>query len=76
MTPKELFYQRLKELEASPKSDRDKLVKDLELDSLDFVELLIWAEEEFNISISDERADKIKTVGHFIKAIERELRAK
>jgi len=76
MTPRDAFYNRLKEIEAPAKADRDKLVKTLGLDSLDFVELFMWAEEEFNISITDEEADKIKTVGQFIKVIEKKVKTK
>jgi acyl carrier protein len=37
-------------------------VNDLGADSLDVVELVMALEEEFNIEISDEDAEKIKTV--------------
>jgi acyl carrier protein len=37
-------------------------IDDLNADSLDLVELIMALEEEFNIKISDEEADKIKTV--------------
>ncbi|ACY40111.1 acyl carrier protein [Blattabacterium sp. (Blattella germanica) str. Bge] len=43
---------------------------DLGADSLDIVELIMEFEKEFNISISDERAEKITTVGEAIQAIE------
>ncbi|WP_185858815.1 acyl carrier protein [Blattabacterium cuenoti] len=43
---------------------------DLEADSLDIVELIMEFEKEFNISISDEKAEKITTVGEAIQAIE------
>ena len=38
-------------------------IDDLNADSLDLVELIMAIEEEFNVKISDEEADKIKTVG-------------
>ena len=44
---------------------------DLNADSLDTVELVMEFEEEFEISIPDEQAEKIQTVGQaidFIKA--------
>ena len=36
---------------------------DLKADSLDIVELILSLEEEFDISISDDKATKIHTVG-------------
>jgi acyl carrier protein len=38
-------------------------VDDLGADSLDIVELVMALEEEFGVSIPDEQAEKIKTVG-------------
>jgi acyl carrier protein len=46
-------------------------IDDLNADSLDIVELVMAMEQEFNISIPDEEAERIKTVGdavRFIKA--------
>ncbi|WP_185871039.1 acyl carrier protein [Blattabacterium cuenoti] len=43
---------------------------DLGADSLDIVELIMEFEKEFNISISDEKAEKITTVGEAIQAVE------
>jgi acyl carrier protein len=40
-----------------------KFIEDLGADSLDIVELVMALEEEFNIEIPDEEADKLKTVG-------------
>ncbi len=40
-----------------------KFVDDLGADSLDLVELVMALEEEYNIEISDEDAEKILTVG-------------
>jgi acyl carrier protein len=45
-------------------------VDDLGADSLDTVELVMALEEEFNIEISDEEAEKIKTVADAVKYIE------
>ncbi len=39
-----------------------RFVEDLGVDSLDLVELILAYEEAFNISISDDDAEKIKTV--------------
>jgi len=43
---------------------------DLGADSLDTVELIMEFEKEFGISISDDQAEKISTVGDAIKYIE------
>lgn len=45
--------------------------QDLGLDSLDAVELIMNFEEKFGIEISDEEADKIKTVGDALACIEK-----
>ena len=37
-------------------------IEDLNADSLDLVELIMTLEEEFNVKISDEDAEKIQTV--------------
>ena len=39
---------------------------DLEADSLDLVELIMAFEEEFDVEISDEEAQKITTVGEAV----------
>ncbi|MBN2125877.1 MAG: acyl carrier protein [Deltaproteobacteria bacterium] len=48
-------------------------VDDLGADSLDQVELIMAMEEEFNISISDEDAEKIATVQDAIDYINKAL---
>ncbi len=56
--------------------DKDKVkpdtsfVNDLGADSLDTVELVMELEEEFNINIPDDSAEKIETVGQAIEFIE------
>jgi acyl carrier protein len=44
-------------------------VDDLGADSLDIVELVMALEEEFGVSIPDEQAEKIKTVGDAVDFI-------
>jgi acyl carrier protein len=55
--------------------DKDKVkpetsfVNDLGADSLDTVELVMELEEEFNVNIPDDAAEKIETVGQAIDFI-------
>jgi acyl carrier protein len=57
--------------------DREKVtpetsfVNDLGADSLDTVELVMELEEEFEINIPDEEAEKIQTVGQAIEYIKK-----
>ncbi len=47
--------------------------KDLGADSLDTVELIMELEKEFNISIPDEAAEKIVTVGDATNYVEKQF---
>ena len=47
--------------------------KDLGLDSLDTVELLVAIEEEFDIEIPDDAAEKIKTVKNAVDYIDSQM---
>ncbi|MBR5219134.1 MAG: acyl carrier protein [Clostridia bacterium] len=44
-------------------------VDNLGADSLDLVEMIMAFEEEFNVEISDDAADKIKTVGDALEYV-------
>jgi len=48
-------------------------INDLGADSLDTVELVMEFEDEFDISIPDEDAEKIQTVGQAIDYVEAHL---
>ena len=47
-----------------------KFIEDLGADSLDTVELVMAFEEEFNVEVPDEEAEKLQTVGDVVKYIE------
>lgn len=47
---------------------------DLGADSLDTVELIMEFEKEFDISIPDEQAENIQTVGQAISYLEKEVK--
>jgi len=71
------MYERLKKIvveqlgvdEADVKPEAS-FVDDLNADSLDLVELIMSLEEEFGVEISDEDAEKIKSVGDAQEYIE------
>ncbi|HQW12051.1 MAG TPA: acyl carrier protein [Saprospiraceae bacterium] len=48
---------------------------DLGADSLDTVELIMELEKEFNISIPDEQAEQIQTVGDAVSYLESQINA-
>ena len=51
-------------------------VNDLNADSLDTVELVMELEDEFDLTIPDEEAEKLKTVGEAIDYIQKHLDSK
>jgi len=50
-------------------TEKASFVDDLGADSLDIVELIMALEEEFDMEIPDEDAEKISTVGDALKYI-------
>ena len=66
---KELIAQQLNKSVDEITEDKD-IVKDLGADSLDVVEMLMSLEEEFNVTVPEEDAVNIKTVGDIVKMIE------
>lgn len=57
-------------------SRETSFVNDLNADSLDTVELIMELEDAFEMSIPDEEAEKIQTVGQAIDYIVQHLNAK
>ena len=67
---KEIIVQQLG-VDANEVTETASFIDDLGADSLDTVELVMAFEEEFNVEIPDDAAEKIQTVGDavsFIKA--------
>ncbi|MCQ2865642.1 acyl carrier protein [Helicobacter pylori] len=61
------------EIDVSQVTPEAKFVKDLGVDSLDIVELIMALEERFGIEIPDEQVGKIVNVGDVMRYIEKQL---
>ena len=57
-------------VEESEVTHEASFTNDLGADSLDTVELIMEFEKEFNISIPDDQAEKISTVGDAVEYVE------
>ena len=57
-------------------SEETSFINDLGADSLDTVELVMELEDEFDLSIPDDAAEKIKTVGDAISYIDEHAKKK
>lgn len=57
-------------------SRETSFVNDLNADSLDTVELVMELEDEFDLTIPDEEAEKLKTVGNAIDYIQTHIEGK
>jgi acyl carrier protein len=69
---KEIIVEELgvEESEVTPEAS---FIEDLGADSLDTVELIMKFEEEFDIDIADEEAEKLTTVGKAIEYLKQKL---
>jgi acyl carrier protein len=65
---KEIIVEQLGVDEAEVKMEAS-FTEDLGADSLDIVELVMALEEEFDLQIPDEDAEKIRTVGEAVQYI-------
>ena len=72
---KEIIIEKLG-VDAEKVTDDASFVEDLGADSLDTVELVMDFEEEFDLEIPDEEAEKLTTVGSAIKYLEEKLKDK
>ena len=69
---KEIVMDRLNAEEDQIKPEAS-FVEDLGADSLDIVELIMGIEEEFDIEIPDEDAEKLTTVGEAMEYVKTKL---
>lgn len=58
------------EVEITPETS---MMKDLDADSLDAVEIMMELEDEFEIEIPDEDAESFKTIGDIVKYVESKI---
>ncbi len=63
-------------VDPSEMTTETSFINDLNADSLDTVELVMELEDEFDMSIPDEEAEKLQTVGAAVEFIEKHLEAK
>lgn len=66
---KEIIVEQLGVDEDSISMDTN-LMKDLEADSLDAVEIIMAIEEEYDFEIPDEEAEKFQTVADLVNYVE------
>lgn len=60
-------------IQASQVTPAANFIKDLGIDSLDYIELIMEFEREFDIRIPDTEGEQLKTVGQAVAYIEKKL---
>lgn len=82
MTDRDTSFDRLRDIIADTlKVDKEKVateasfIDDLKADSLDLVELIMAFEDEYNVEIPDEDAQKIRTVGQALEYLQQRTAA-
>ncbi len=70
---KELLANQLN-VEVNKINENSRIIEDLGADSLDMIEMLMALEEEFNISVPDDQAEGLKTVGNVADFIDKETK--
>ena len=73
-----MVFEKIKEIIAEQLGIEDtnlitletSLTKDLEADSLDAVEIIMGIEDEFDLEIPDEDAEKFLVIGDIVKYLE------
>lgn len=67
---KDIIAEQLGLEDSSVIAMETSLMKDLEADSLDAVEIIMAIEDEFDIEIPDEDAEKFLNIGDIVKYVE------
>jgi len=62
-------------VDSSEVTNEASFTNDLGADSLDTVELIMEFEKEFSLSIPDEKAEKIQTVGEAVSYLDEAVKA-
>lgn len=62
------------DVDASEVTDTANFRIDLDMDSLDIVELVMTVEEEFDITITDDEAEKISNLSDCVALVEKHLK--
>ena len=70
---KQIIFDKLG-VDAAEVTDEASFTNDLGADSLDTVELIMEFEKEFNVSIPDDQAENIGTVGQAVKYLEENVK--
>ena len=68
-TIRDIIVEQLS-VDASMVTEETNLMKDLEADSLDAVEIIMAIEEQFGIEIPDDEAEKFQTVEDLVEYVE------
>ena len=72
-TIKNIIAEQLSLSDPSKITMETSLIKDLEADSLDAVEIVLAIEEEYDIEIPDEVAENFTLVADLVKYVEEEI---
>ncbi|MDR7871353.1 MAG: acyl carrier protein [Tissierellaceae bacterium] len=70
---KNIVVEQLGVEDADSVTMETSMMKDLEADSLDAVEIIMALEDEFGISIPDEDAEGFKNIGDIVNYIEENI---
>ena len=70
---RKIIVQLLSVEESNSIQDTTRFIEDLNADSLDMIELVMDIEDEFDVSITDEEAEKVETFEQAVAMIEKAI---